>query len=222
MIGRREQNRLEQRSRILDSAFRLFAEHGFDQVTVSDVAKAARVARATVFNHFASKQGLVEAITAEVLGFYQGMLDNALGQPEIAVPVLLRALFDQMAAGIENTRLFQRGVFREIAKLQLGFDEGGLAQGVNDENQARLVKLLARGQERGELSRSFDPEALASVYSMLANSTITGWLYEQAQASLRERMQTVVEIFLGSVALDPEADRKTPLPDLNPARLWEW
>ena len=116
MSGLRERNREDQRARILDTAFELFASRGFDDVTVTDVAESAGVARATVFNHFDSKKGLIEAITTLVLGFYHGMLDNALAQPDVPTPVLLRALFDQMASGIENTRRFQRGVFREIAR----------------------------------------------------------------------------------------------------------
>lgn len=222
MSGLRERNRQDQRARILDAAFELFAEHGFDDVTVAGVAERAGVARATVFNHFDSKQGLIEAITTLVLGFYQGMLDNALAQPDVPAPVLLRALFDQMATGIETTRRFQRGVFREIARLQLGFDEGGPADLANQAIQTRLVKLFARGQERGELSREHAAETLSFAFNALANGTITAWLFDDGADSLRDRMRATVEIFLAPVASDAAATRESPLPTLMPSDLWRW
>lgn len=218
MRGLREQNRAEQRERILAAAFDLFAERGFDEVTVADVARAAGVARATVFNHFESKQGLIEAITVQMLGFYRQMLDDALALLDTPSPVLVRALFDGMGVGIENTRRLQRGVFREIARLQLGFEEGGPAQRMNEGNQARLVELLARGQKRGDLNPEQDPDALANALTSLVNGTITGWLFNEGEPSLRERMRVAAEIFLGSVAVDAAATRAHPLPDLIPPR----
>jgi len=243
----RERNRIEQRQRILDAAFALFAERGFDEVTVAEVAVAAGVARATVFNYFPSKHGLVEAITVQVLVFYQQMLDKALAAEQTPTPLLLRALYEQMGAGIEGFRRFQRGVFREIARLQLGFDEGGAAQCVNEENQARLSKLFARGQERGEIEPAHPPESLAAIFSILANGTITAWLFEDVASpredpssddefsreggaeassddeasapheSLRERMANTAEVLLAPVAIGPRPPISTPVPDLSPA-----
>ena len=104
MLGKRERNRQEKRERILESAFAVFAERGFEPVTVAEVAKRAGVSRATVFVYFPSKHALVDAITGEVMAYYQGMLDRALELAETPVPTLIRALFDQMAEGIEPYR----------------------------------------------------------------------------------------------------------------------
>jgi AcrR family transcriptional regulator len=218
MSGLREQNRTEQRERILAAAWNLFAEQGFDEVTVADVGAAAGVARATVFNHFESKQGLVEALTVQNLGFYREMLEAALALQDTPTPVLVRALFDGMGMGIENTRRVQRGMFREIARLQLGFEEGGAAQRMNEENLARVVRLFERGQKRGDFHPDRDPEALAQAYSILVNGTITDWLFNEREPSLRQRMRTAAEIFLGPVAQDAAASLGDPLPDLVPMR----
>jgi AcrR family transcriptional regulator len=215
--SRRQRNRAQQRERILGAAFELFAARGFDDVTVEDVARAAGVARATVFNHFSSKQGLVEAITVQVLRAYEAMLDAALADAETPVPRLLRALFEGMGAGIENARRFQRGVFREIARLQLGFDEGGPTDRVNAANHERLVKLFARGQERGEIRRDHAPETLAAALTCLANGTITRWLFEETADPLRERMRGAIDALLSPVAAAAHDADPAPLPDLLPA-----
>jgi AcrR family transcriptional regulator len=57
--GRREQRYQETRARIVDAAADLFAERGFDAVSVVEIAKRAGVVEKTVFNHFPMKEGLV-------------------------------------------------------------------------------------------------------------------------------------------------------------------
>ena len=64
------------RARILDAAHALFEERGSDAVTISEVAELAGVARATVFNQFGSKGGLVEAITESVFAGYVAILEK--------------------------------------------------------------------------------------------------------------------------------------------------
>jgi AcrR family transcriptional regulator len=209
--------RLEQRARIVDAARRLFAEHGFDEVTMAEVAAAAGVARATVFNHFGSKHALVEAITEDVIAYYDRMLQNALADTVTPTPVLVRALFDEMGTGIEEDRRFYRGVFREIAKVRLGLDEGGIGERAGAATVELLVKLLARGQARGELHRTHRAEDLASAFDSLVNGTITHWLYGDVAESLRERMGRAAEVFLGEVAVDSRAARR-PRPTLAPQR----
>jgi AcrR family transcriptional regulator len=55
---RRTRKRLATRRSIADAAARLFAERGFDSVTVDAIADAADVGRMTVFNHFSRKEDL--------------------------------------------------------------------------------------------------------------------------------------------------------------------
>ena len=57
--GVRERKRRETRARIVDAAAELFAERGFDEVSVMEIARRAGVVEKTVFNHFPVKEGLV-------------------------------------------------------------------------------------------------------------------------------------------------------------------
>jgi len=185
---------------------------------MADVAVDASVSRATIFNYFGSKHALVEAITEDVIAYYQGMLRNALADTTTPTPVLVHALFDQMGAGIEEDRRFYRGVFREIAKVRLGLDEGGMGQRAGEAAIVLLVDLLGRGQQRGELSGAYRAIDLASAFDALVNGTITHWLYGDAAEPLRERMRRAAEVFLGGVAVGAAMGSAHSLPVLAPDR----
>ena len=57
-MGLRELKKEQTRQLIADTAWRLFADRGFDRVTVAEVAREAQVAEATVFNYFPTKEDL--------------------------------------------------------------------------------------------------------------------------------------------------------------------
>jgi AcrR family transcriptional regulator len=57
----------ETRQRIIETALRLFAEHGFRGVSVRDLSTAAQVNVAAINYHFGSKQGLYRTIFETVL-----------------------------------------------------------------------------------------------------------------------------------------------------------
>jgi len=57
--GLRERKKQQMRQLIAEAAAALFGERGYEQVSVSDVAKAAEVSEQTVYNYFPTKERLV-------------------------------------------------------------------------------------------------------------------------------------------------------------------
>jgi AcrR family transcriptional regulator len=83
-LGLRERKKRQTRQRIAEAARKLFAERGFERVTVADVARAADVSDQTVFNYFPSKEDLVYwrlgAFQDELLA---AVRDRAEGEPAL-------------------------------------------------------------------------------------------------------------------------------------------
>ncbi|MER7727900.1 TetR/AcrR family transcriptional regulator [Streptomyces sp. NPDC096323] len=65
-VGRRERKKAATRQAIADAALELFLEHGFERVSVRDIAEKADVSTTTLFAHFPSKEALVFDREAEV------------------------------------------------------------------------------------------------------------------------------------------------------------
>jgi AcrR family transcriptional regulator len=84
-MGLRERKKERTRHLIAETAWRLFADRGFEQVTVAEVAREAQVAVATVFNYFPTKEDLfyyrLEAFGAELV--------DAIGTRPVGEPVLV-------------------------------------------------------------------------------------------------------------------------------------
>jgi AcrR family transcriptional regulator len=84
-MGLRELKKEQTRQLIADTAFRLFADRGFEKVSVAEIAREAQVAEATVFNYFPSKEDLfysrLEAFGARLT---EEVSARAPGEPVIA------------------------------------------------------------------------------------------------------------------------------------------
>ncbi len=76
--GLRERKKERTRREIAEAARRLFGERGFDAVTVAEVAAAAEVSEATVFNYFPTKEDL---FYSGLEAFEEALLDAVRDRP---------------------------------------------------------------------------------------------------------------------------------------------
>jgi AcrR family transcriptional regulator len=110
--GLRERNRTERHQRIRAVALDAFAERGFDEVTVDEIAEAARVSKSTLFRYFPTKEHLVVADDAERLdALRSAFLDRPDHEP---VTASLRAALVALASGYQDDAAEQLRRFRVI------------------------------------------------------------------------------------------------------------
>jgi AcrR family transcriptional regulator len=91
----------EARSRLLETATRLFYAEGIHSVGIDRVVAEARVTRATLYRHFPGKEELVVAYLQAVHQADRDQVGEALGSRQPAVDIL-RAIAKSIADGIQS------------------------------------------------------------------------------------------------------------------------
>jgi AcrR family transcriptional regulator len=141
------------RERIVDAAVEVFAQRGARGTTMTEVARAADVATATVTNHFATPDLLLQAVVDRLMTQIQ-IPDHAIFAGTRSTPARLRALTAAMFAFYERTSRWFALLGAEItdvpilAKADAQFREaiqGLYAQAlasVDDDTLARAVAGL--------------------------------------------------------------------------------
>jgi AcrR family transcriptional regulator len=90
-VGRREQHKIATRRAIEDAARRLFDAHGYQNVTVREIAAAAGVTERTFFRYFGDK---AELIVDDVLAWLPALRHLVRSQPATMSPqAALRSAF---------------------------------------------------------------------------------------------------------------------------------
>jgi AcrR family transcriptional regulator len=190
----------QSQEQILAAAQVLFAERGLHETSMSDIARAAGLSRATVFNQFGSKALILDALTARSLRAYGDLLDRALAAPSVTTPDLLRDLFQQMARGLEANRTVHRAVFGEIRKVSMGLEAEGESPALRRLAFDRLVELMRRGQRRGELDPRRAAETLATAFDSLLAGAVTQWLHGPSDAALEPMLSDLADVLLDGIA----------------------
>lgn len=165
------------REALLVAATRLFAERGFDGVSVAGIAEAAGVNKALVSYHFGGKRKLYLAIIVSVLSEIAARAESLAASSEPA-PDLLRAFVAAVGELASHRPHFPAMMLREV-----------LAGGPRLEREiaSRLVAVLGsvrRIVERGIREGAFRP--VDPVFTHL--SLVGSLLFFFATASFRRRV----------------------------------
>ena len=66
-MGKREDNKIIIRERLLAEAMDLFSKKGFDQTTVADIVAAAEIGRGTFYNYYDDVKGIFHAVIEQLI-----------------------------------------------------------------------------------------------------------------------------------------------------------
>lgn len=161
------------RDQVVDCAIQLIAEQGHARASLSRIAERAEISKAAVLYHFNSKDELLEAVLARVIGGLQTQIQSAVGStadPVEAVFAYLRSMLDYLTANPEHVRVIAEAL--AIAELA-----GRPDLRTDPQRWQALAGLLVAAQKDG-LMGDFDTKAVAIMIGGAVDSLVGQWLAE--------------------------------------------
>jgi AcrR family transcriptional regulator len=116
---RRRLTAAERRADLLRAAREVFAVRGYHGASIDDIAGAAGVSKALIYEHFAGKKDLHASLLAEEAGELFGRLGRAAAEGEDD-EARLRAGIDAFLGFVEERRDAFRALLRDAADPELG------------------------------------------------------------------------------------------------------
>ncbi|CAM5338868.1 TetR/AcrR family transcriptional regulator [Streptomyces fumanus] len=201
--------RIDKRQAILDAAFDVFAEHGYAQALVQEIAERAGVAKPTVYNHFTDKETLFRAtLTAAAHAVMDGNIatldrmrspgeDLRATMNEVAYQ-LARSCCDRRSRSLRWLTYAQVARFPDLIEIVQGCTSVRIAEAMAD----RLARLTLAGRLRPCDPAVAAEQLLALVTGPLETRSRLG-TRKLTAAELRALAESAVDTFLRAYAADP-------------------
>lgn len=194
---------------ILKSAEKIFSRKGFHEATVSDIAKAANVSEATIYEYFSSKEELLFSIPAEIVREYQEKNVEILkyvkgaanklrtliylhislyaNNEDYANVVMLILKGNRNFLKTEEYKVVQRSAQNTIQVLQEGIDNGEF----RPDMQPYLVRAMIWGTIEHLVTRKSllgKPEDLFSMADDMIDTLFQGILVNRGEPAINVKL----------------------------------
>jgi len=182
------------RAKILDVAITMFLEHGYDNVTVAEIARAAGVSSVTVFKHFPRKEDLFLDRADDAAA----LLRSAVRERGDSVTVLT-SLQDAISALSDASHPLSGLDERSVAFLRTVAGSGALiarARQISAELQAVLTDELERDEVfEGDsaLLAAFFINGYASVLVETARRRVAGDSLDEVASDHNARLTALLD-----------------------------
>jgi AcrR family transcriptional regulator len=156
---------LERRTGIIAAARTEFARVGYQGASTASIARRAGCSEPMLYKHFSGKRELfLEALRAAA-GRIQARLDELAAMQDGDVRDLLRAFAEQQ----EHDDEYQSLVRLRLLAISLADDDEvrRTIRGIDAESRRRIVALVRRGQDQGDLRGEVDPEYVSATWLAL-------------------------------------------------------
>lgn len=155
-----------------DQAFDLFGRHGYEGVSIGDIAKAAKLSKGALYWHYAGKEELYLDCQKRLHGLFNSyVFDPMRNEPDAVKGVLM--LFQGLTLLLQDPRVAKgiagywlipdKPATQDIIAAQRAFEA--------DANKT-LTEILKRGQQQGRLDLGADLEDMARATIALVEAVV--------------------------------------------------
>jgi TetR/AcrR family fatty acid metabolism transcriptional regulator len=187
---------VDKREAILRAATSVFAEKGFFNSKVADIAKAAGVADGTVYLYFKNKDDVLHSIFDRAMDEFiaEGRRELAtLDKPEDKLRRIAELHLERLGADRNMAIVFQVEL-RGSIKFMQEFSAAGFSEYLDI-----IRATIEEGQQRGVFRTDLKPIVGAKMFYGALDEMVTNWIISSKKYPLPPMAGEVLKVFFGGL-----------------------
>ena len=198
--AQREGRNSQKQDRILQAAIDVFAEHGYFNARVSDIAKRAEVADGTIYLYFKSKEQILMAALENAFDRFLVMANRELVEvhdPREKLKRLAELHLSSLSSNRGLAMVFQTEL-RQSAKFLSEFSRKHLTSYFD------LIRAIVReGQQSGVFRKQVSDKIAANCFFGALDAMVTSWLISERDYPLAAAAGALVDVVLNGMEERP-------------------
>lgn len=158
------------RAEILDAAFAMFIERGFDHTSLNEIISEAGLSKGMFYHHFQSKEALLEALFERITDETYAMLEPAITAEGVRPRERLQSILDCGAEIRMRNAELTREVFASLLRPESKLLYERIAAAWVGRMRPILTKIIEEGKQSG-VFKTNDAEGVADLLLVMQQST---------------------------------------------------
>lgn len=179
------------KNKIYECGIELVSKHGFDQITVEEIAKEAGVSVGTYYYYFASKFDLLKEIFKRADEYFETKIAGKLKSDDCISEII--EFFEEYAD------FNYRDGLEMVKKLYVSDNKMFITEGRAMQNI--LKKIVEAGQYKGQISKAKPSVEITNMLFIAARGVIFEWCLRDGEADLRALMNNVITVMMSGFKL---------------------
>jgi len=188
------------KKKILNTASKIFAQMGFQEATITEIAKEAKVSEASIYEYFSTKEGLLFAIPAqssqilfETMAFHLKLIRGA-GNKLRAIVYLLMDFYQTNPDFAAVLMLF----LKHNKKFMNTSGHYVIKEGVK-----QITQVIEEGITAKEFKPNLNPYLIRAMVLGTIEHLVTNWVMTGNPESLIEFVDPLIENLLAGIVVRP-------------------
>jgi TetR/AcrR family fatty acid metabolism transcriptional regulator len=186
----------DKRDAILRAATKVFAQNGFFQSQVADVARVAGVAAGTVYLYFEGKDDLLVSIFERSMTAV--LAEGRRAVADVADPGERLRLLARLHLGRLGRDRHLAVVFQVELRQSVKFMER-LSEGFLQDYFTLIRQAIADGQARGAFRKDVSATMATKIFYGALDEMATNWVLSRRRYDLAAEADAVVDLFINGV-----------------------
>ena len=186
------------RGRIVSAAWQLVYEQGYENTTVEEIIETSQTSKGSFYHYFDGKDALLSTLSDLFDEKYEALQETM----DPAMPAMDKLLF----LNSELFRMIENSVSIDLLARLLSTQlvTNGEKHLLNHKRTyyRLLRKIIAQGQEAGELSDKRTVSDMVKLYALCERALMYDWCLCGGEYSLRDYASQVLPTFLSSFSPD--------------------